>query len=721
MKVGIDMGRMERRQKQQASKRSMWEKFRSNSLFKKLLWIGFSVLLIGLLVLNIFIWTSDVSKLETPVPQPTAIYDQHGEVASKISNSSIEGVTIKQIPKDVIHAVISVEDQRFYKHNGVNYFGIIRALFQNAASGEVVAGGSTITQQLAKNVFLTHERTYTRKVKELVLTKKIERTYTKDEIIERYLNQIYFGEGAWGIQRAAQVYFGKNASELTLSESAMLAGLIKAPSAYSPLKHFEKAVERRDVVLRLMKDEGYIDQTDIDKAMEQEIVLEGRKVDDKYKGKYPYYVDHIIEEAIEKYGLTENEVLSGGLHIYTELNPAIQENLEEVYQNENMFPKGQSDQIVQSGGIFINSSTGGIQALVGGRGDHTFRGFNRATQLVRQPGSTMKPLAVYTPALEQGYEGFDLLEDKPLNINGYQPQNYDKKFRGQVTMYNAVIHSYNVPAVWLLNEMGLKYGINAVERFGIPLHEDDQSLGLALGGMAEGTSPFLMAQAYTTFANNGLMVDAHAIQRIEDANGDLLSKWQKHAKRVTEKEIAQKMTYLLRGVINEGTGTKAKVSGYEIAGKTGTTQLPLQQDGAKDHWFVGFTPEITGAIWLGYDQTDETHFLSSSSGGTTTAIFQKVISMSASELQKKSFELSLIEKKYNQEWSNMKKEEEKKQIEEEKRKKEEEEKKKKAEEKLKKVEKEKEKAQKEKEKQEKKTKKDKNEDEEDENEEDEDE
>ncbi|WP_338452424.1 PBP1A family penicillin-binding protein [Niallia oryzisoli] len=735
------MGRMERRQKQQASKRSMWEKFRSNSLFKKLLWIGLSVMLIGLLVFNIFIWTSDVSKLETPVPQPTTIYDQHGEVASKISNSSIEGVTIKQIPKDVIHAVISVEDQRFYKHNGVNYFGIIRALFQNAASGEVVAGGSTITQQLAKNVFLTHERTYTRKVKELVLTKKIERTYTKDEIIERYLNQIYFGEGAWGIQRAAQVYFGKNASELTLSESAMLAGLIKAPSAYSPLKHFEKAVERRDVVLRLMKDEGYIDQTDIDKAMEQEIVLEGRKIDDKYKGKYPYYVDHIIEEAIEKYGLTENEVLSGGLHIYTELNPVIQNNLEEVYQNENMFPKGQSDQIVQSGGIFINSSTGGIQALVGGRGEHTFRGFNRATQLVRQPGSTMKPLAVYTPALEQGYEAFDMLEDKPLNINGYQPQNYDKKYRGQVTMYNAVIHSYNVPAVWLLDEMGLKYGINAVERFGIPLHEDDQSLGLALGGMAEGTSPLLMAQAYTTFANDGLMVDAHAIQRIEDANGELLSKWQKHAKRVTEKEVAQKMTYLLRGVINEGTGTKAKVSGYEIAGKTGTTQLPSQQDGAKDHWFVGFTPEITGAIWLGYDQTDETHFLSSSSGGTTTAIFQKVISMSASELQEKSFDLSLIEKKYNQEWSNMKKEEEKKRIEEEKRKKEEEEKKKEAEEKLKKVEeekkkeaeeklkkveeekkkeaeeklkkveKEKEKAQKEKEKQEKKDKKEKDEDE----------
>ncbi|WP_071394693.1 transglycosylase domain-containing protein [Bacillus tuaregi] len=706
------MGRMERRQQQKTSKQALWGRLRSSSLLKKILWISLSIMLIGALIYHIFIWTSDVSKLETPVPQPTTIYDQNGNIASKISNSSIEGVNIKSIPINVINAVISVEDQRFYQHHGVNYFGILRAFFQNTASGEVVAGGSTITQQLAKNLFLTHERTYTRKAKELILTKKIERTYSKDEIIERYLNSIYFGEGAWGIQRAAQVYFGKSVSELTLSESAILAGLIKAPSRYSPLKNFEKAIERRDLVLSLMKAEGYIDQTDIDKAMEQELVLEGRKMDDQYKGKYPYYIDYIIEEAIKKYGLTEKEVLSGGLHIYTELNPEIQKNLEEVYQNDSLFPKGQSQQIVQSGGIFIDSSTGGIQALVGGRGEHTFRGFNRASQLVRQPGSTMKPLAVYTPALEQGFEAFDWLEDKPLNIEGYQPKNYDKKFRGEVTMYNAVIQSYNVPAVWLLDKLGLKYGVNAVERFGIPLQEDDQSLSLALGGMSKGTSPLLMAQAYTAFANDGLMVDAHAIQRIEAANGELLSKWQKNAKRVTDQEVAQKMTYMLRGVVKEGTGTKAKVNHYEIAGKTGTTQLPFEKDGAKDYWFVGYTPSLTGAIWLGYDRTDETHYLTAADSGTAMMLFQKVISMSASELSDKSFDLSLIEKTYNQEWSSMKKEEEKKQKEEEKREKEEEERKKKEEKKRKKEEKHKER---------KKEKKDEDEEEEDENEEDADE
>ena len=211
-----------------------------------------------------------------------------------------------------------------------------------------------------------------------------------------------------------------------------------------------------------------------------------------------------------------------------------------------MFPKSQSDQLIQSGAIFINPSTGGINALVGGRGEHTFRGFNHATQLQRQPGSTMKPLAAYTPALEQGYDTFDLLEDQPINIDGYQPQNYDRQFHGQVTMYDAVIHSYNVPPVWILNKIGLQYGVNAVERFGIPLEEKDHNLGLALGGMNKGTSPLQMAQAFSTFPNNGVMIEAHSIQKIVDANGELLGKWDKKETKVTEPNIAQKITYMLK-------------------------------------------------------------------------------------------------------------------------------------------------------------------------------
>ena len=417
---------MEQRQQRKASKQWDWSQFLKKGLVKKLIIAGIITALFGLLVVNIFIWSSDVSKLNKPASLPTIIYDQNGEIASKISNSSIEGVGIKQISQDLVHAVVATEDQRFYKHNGINYFGIMKAFFKNMLSGDIVAGGSTVTQQLAKNAFLTHERTYTRKVKELIITKKIERTYSKDEIMERYLNQIYFGEGAWGIQRAAKTYFGKEASELTISESAMLAGLIKAPSILSPFKNMEKSMERRDLVLSLMEQEGYISAADVKSAKEQPVVLNEEEVEDEYDGKYPYYVDHIIEEAMTKYKLTKNEVLSGGLHIFTELNPTFQKATEEVYQNDNLFPASQNDQLLQSGAIFIDPESGGIQALVGGRGEHTLLGFNRATQLVRQPGSTMKPLAVYTPALEQGYEVFDLLQDSPLNIGGYQPKNFDK-------------------------------------------------------------------------------------------------------------------------------------------------------------------------------------------------------------------------------------------------------------------------------------------------------
>lgn len=632
---------MEKRKEQRSLKK---KSFLAKKAVVKIIAVLLLTVICGLLLINILIWTSDVSKLEKPAPQPTIIYDQDGEIASKLSNSSIEGVSLEDISEDMIHAVIATEDQRFYHHHGVNYFAITKAFVTNLFKGDVVAGGSTITQQLAKNVFLSHERTYTRKMKELILTKKIERSYTKDEILERYLNQIYFGEGAWGIQRAAQTYFGKNASDLTLSESAMLAGLIKAPSSLSPIKHFDQSVKRRNIVLTLMEKEGFITEEELKSAKADQIVLDRRKTEDEYEGNYPYYIDYLIEEAIKKYDLTENEILSGGLHIYTELNPVIQTAAEEVYNSDSLFPESSSDQLIQSGSVFIHPSTGGIQALVGGRGEHTFRGFNHASQLIRQPGSTMKPLAVYTPALEQGYEPFDLLSDQPLTFEGgYQPKNSDHQYRGQTTLFDAVIHSYNIPAVWLLNEIGLEKGIQAVERFGIPLVKEDHSLPLALGGMSKGTSPLLMAQAFATFPNDGVMVEAHSIQKIEDANGEIIAEWQSKATRVTEPEVAQKITYLLNGVVEKGTGKNAKISGIDVAGKTGTTQLPFEiNGGSNDHWFVGYTPELVGAVWLGYDKTDEQHYLLSSSSQTATFLFKEIISASKSEMTETSFDLSLI-------------------------------------------------------------------------------
>ncbi|MBE1554690.1 penicillin-binding protein 2A [Filibacter limicola] len=638
------MGRMERRKKQTRLSR-IKEWFKSIKLINRLLVVFIGIILFGLLVFTILISFSDVSKLDIVEPRPTYIYDINGEVASKVSNSKIEGVSLDQIPTELIEAFVATEDQHFYKHNGINYFGITKAFMQNLVKGKVVSGGSTITQQLSKNVFLTTERTYTRKFKELIFTKKIERKYSKDEIMERYLNQIYFGEGAWGIQRAAQVYFGKDVSELTLNESATLAGLVKAPSNLSPYKSMKKAVERRNIVLSLMKSEGYINQKDFEKTIDQPIVLTDKETMD-YKGKYPYYVDYLIEEAINKYGLTENEVLSGGLHIYTELNPVIQDATEEVYQNENNFPVSKPDQLIQSGSVFLNPKTGGISALVGGRGDYTYKRFNNATNLVRQPGSALKPLAVYTSALERGYDFDDMLVDEPINIDGYQPQNIDKRYRGQVTLYDALINSYNIPPVWLLNKMGIEVGFSTVERFGIPLEKEDHNLGLALGGLHQGTSPLLMAQAFSAFSNDGIMMQAHAISEIKDSEGKIVGRWSEKSARVTEPEVAQKMTYMLKGVVDNGTARNAHISGIDVAGKTGTTQLPFPGvAGSKDHWFVGYTPNIVGAIWLGYDKTDQDHYLTATSGVTVTTIFQQIVTKSMSELPNKEFDLSLVEKK----------------------------------------------------------------------------
>ncbi|GKV68895.1 peptidase [Sporosarcina sp. NCCP-2716] len=622
--------------------------------------------LCAVLVLNLFIAFSDVSELDKPAPRSTVIYDPDGNVIRKVSNSKIEGVSIDQIPKSLLNAVVAVEDQRFYKHGGINYLRMGRALAENALKGKILSGGSTITQQLAKNVFLTQDRTYSRKLKELILAKKIERTFSKEEILERYLNYIYFGDGAWGVQRAAQTYFGKDVSELTLSESATLAGLLKAPSNLSPRKNLDKSVARRNLVLSLMLKEQFINQAEYDEAIAQKLVLSESTVPHGEMN-YPYYIDRVVDEAVTRYGLEKDEVLSGGLHITTAINPVVQDALEDVYADDENFPQSPKDQLLQSASVFVDPKTGGILGLIGGRGEYTQGRFNNATDLLRQPGSALKPLAVYTPALEDGYHMSDLLTDEPIDIGGYAPTNIDQQYRGHVTLYNALVNSYNVPPVWLLDQIGIQAGVDAVERFGIPLTKNDRVLGLALGGLDKGTSPLRMAQAFSAFANGGVMQEAHAITEIKDADGNVLGTWHGESVKVTEPEVAEQMTYMLRGAVEEGTGHNARISGMDVAGKTGTTQLPIDGvTGSKDHWFVGYTPDIAGAVWLGYDKTDADHYLTSTSSATAPPIFAKVVSRSASELSAKEFELSLIDddikdlKKQEKKTKKEKKKEEKK-------------------------------------------------------------
>lgn len=588
---------------------------------------------IALLVLIVSLWIStlDISKLNNPMSSPTFILDKNGKKVSQLSSTKSEPVPISKIPKQLLDAIVAVEDQRFFEHAGVDLRSIGRALVTNAKSGSS-QGASTITQQLAKNLFLSSDQTLSRKLKEAAYALKIDLKHNKEEILELYLNNIYMGEGQWGVQAASKVYFGKNVEELNLEESAMLAALPKAPSHYSPVRHMDAALERRNLVLSLMKDQEYITLEEFNEAESKPIVLkigEGEQL----KGQYASYVDHVLEEAEELYGYTEDELLSDGLLIYTELDPIVQEAAERVYSDPKFFPTSQDDQLIQSGTAILDHKNGGIRALIGYRGKGVFRGFNHATQLKRQPGSSFKPLIVYGPALEQGYTPNSKLYDGDLDINGYRPVDWDHQTRGEVTMSEAISQSWNIPAVWLLNEIGIDTGLDFARKAGIPLTKEDRTLGVALGGLSSGVSPLQMAQGFQTFSNLGVMFKAHAIIKITSRDGKVLNQAQLTPVQVTSAINAYTMTLLLENVVNVGVGKNAKLD-RPTAGKTGTTELPdtkefanIDSKGVKDAWFVGYTPELTAAVWVGYDITDSEHYLTTSGGRVPSVIFREILTL----------------------------------------------------------------------------------------------
>ncbi|WP_423409577.1 transglycosylase domain-containing protein [Heyndrickxia sp. MSNUG] len=594
---------------------------------------------------HVFSEGADISALNDDLAQPTIIYDANGEVASKISALKNEGVKIEEVPDHVKNAVVAIEDHRFYEHDGVDLVGISRAFVKNIKAGSVVEGGSTITQQLTKNALLSTEKTYKRKLEEFFLAREIEKQYSKDEIMQMYLNRIYFGNGSWGIKRAAMGYFGKDVKELSISEAATIAGLIKAPSSLDPYKNYDKAMERRDVVLQMMKTNGFITDKEYKKAVAEKVVL-NEDGGDPLRGQYPYYLDHVIDEAISKYGLTQEDILTGGLQIYTELDVTMQSAVEATYAKDEIFPKGTDNQIVQSGAALIDPKSGGIRALVGGRGEHVFRGYNRATQLKAQPGSAMKPLAVYAPAIEEGWDVTDMLKDEELDLQDYKPENYNGEYKGEVPMYEALKDSLNVPAVWLLNEIGIVNGMKSVNKFGIKLDpQKDRQLGLALGGLNTGVSPVDMADAYSAFANSGERHEAHAITKITDKEGNTIAEWKGKKSQAISKETAQKMTTMLLGVVEEGTGKGAKIPGRELAGKTGSTQVPIEGiDGTKDQWFVGYTPQLVGAVWVGYDKTDKNHYLTTTSSEGAALVFKDFMSEALKDTKAVSFNVPDISK-----------------------------------------------------------------------------
>ncbi|OUM90323.1 MAG: hypothetical protein BAA01_15850 [Bacillus thermozeamaize] len=569
----------------------------------------------------------DETKL-TQMSQTSTVYDADGqEIASLYVENRKLIEDFDKVPDYVRDAFIATEDRRFYKHFGVDPIGILRALVVNLQAGRTVEGGSTITQQLAKLTYLTHDRTLSRKIKEAIIAVNLERKFSKDEILEMYLNQVYFGHGAYGIETASQLYFGKSVTELTLGEAALLAGLPKAPNDYSPFNDLQKAMERRKVILKLMEEQQYITAEERQMAEREEIRLAERP---KRKTFAQAYLDYLVKEAEKKYGFTEAELYRGGYKIYTNLNRQAQEAIEAVFADDQYFPKSADDQKIESGMVILDHQTGGILAMAGGR-DYVPKGLNWATQRDRQPGSSFKPIAVYGPALEEGWSPYDLLVDKKITYKEYgnwTPTNPGGRYRGQVTMMTAVTDSINASAAWLLNEIGVEKGYEFATRLGVPMAEQDRhNLAISLGGLTHGVSPLDMAQAYTAFGNNGKMMRAYAIQKITTQDDRLIVQAEPNGETVMSPQSAYYMTRMLENVVKEGTGKNARMD-RAVAGKTGTVALDpkvFKVNGNKDAWFVGYTPEWTAAVWMGYPKTDEKHYLKFSGGSYPAKLFKEVM------------------------------------------------------------------------------------------------
>lgn len=553
---------------------------------------------------------SDLPEVANVKPAASSqIYDVHGNLITTVhATENRLPVKLSQVPKDLQNAFIATEDNRFYSHHGVDPIGIMRAIWVNIAHDGVAEGGSTITQQLARNAFLTQDRTLKRKIMEAMLAIRIEQYYTKQEILEMYLNQIYFGQGAYGVQAAAHVYFGKNVQDLDLAQSAMLAGLPQSPNYYSPLTNYKAGKARQAVVLGQMVKYDYIDQATADKAKDEDLGLREKSEAAHSDNNASYFIDYVISEIAEKYG--DDAVYKDGLKIYTTIDMKAQDAAVQAMHNlPNFYTDDKGLTQPQGALIAINPHNGYIVAMVGGRGDDSF---NRAVLAERQPGSAFKPF-VYLAAIQDGMTPGTVMDDKKIEFNGWSPKNYEGTYSGQMTLSYALQHSVNTVAVQLADAVGMRKVLNLASSLGITTLDDskDNNLAAALGGLTNGVKPIDMAVAYGTLANGGVKVKPVAITKIVDRNGQVVEENSTEEQRVVDPKYAYVITNMLESVMSGGTGGGASI-GRPAAGKTGTT------DDSKDAWFVGYTPDLVAAVWMGDDYGIET--LDGITGGTVPAV-----------------------------------------------------------------------------------------------------
>jgi penicillin-binding protein 1A len=528
----------------------------------------------------------------------TRIYSADKVLLAELFVEKREPVPLKTIPRYLTAALVATEDRKFYKHSGVDLKGIARAVYKDIKAGEFVEGASTITQQLAKTLFLTPRKTLVRKIKEAILAFQLERRYTKDEILELYLNQVYFGSGAYGVESAAKIFFGKSVKDLNLSECALVAGMPKSPSRYSPLVNPDLAIKRRNTVLRQMRDTAIISDTVYHQAKNEALGTDNRR---SGPSQAPYFVEYVkstLEDA-----LGSSRLYKRGLSVYTTLDFRLQQAAEKALTDglasltHRMQEAQLNDVDSQAAMISLDLTTGGILAMVGGK-DFSASHFNRATMALRQPGSAFKPF-VYAYAIEQGFAQNKKILDAPVVYKGAQdgqdwkPQNFSMEYKGEMTLRHALAVSQNIPAVRLLQTLGPLSVAQFAHQLGIRSHLAS-NLSLALG-TSEVTLKDLTA-AYAVFPNKGQRIQPYGILEVVDRQGRVIWRTKPQKRQVMSRSTAAIVTNMLEGVIKEGTGKRAQVLGKAVAGKTGTTNE------YKDALFVGFSPRIIAGVWVGQDQ-----------------------------------------------------------------------------------------------------------------------
>lgn len=563
---------------------------------------------------------------EPPDPKvSTIIYDCNGEEITRLFQENRIEISFDRIPQALKDAIIAVEDNDFYAHRGINFKAIIRALWVDLLNQSFKEGASTITQQLAKNALLSHKKTLTRKLKEALIAINMERTLTKDEILERYLNYIYFGHGKYGVEAASQLYFDKHVWELKLHQIALLAGVVRSPEYYSPYKNPEEALARRNTVLNRMVKNGYLTTGEAEKAknMPLDVVpLQGNK------RRAAYFVDHITQELIQKYNFDEETLFTQGFKVYTTLDMKIQNAAEQALAN---VPVGAPDEKnvtqPQVALVALDPTNGHIKAMIGGR-DFQNTQLNRATKAYRQPGSAIKPF-VYTTAIDSGdYTPATVLIDEPVEYpdgkdeNGqdkfWTPRNYDEIYRGPVRLRQAIENSINTIAVKLVEQLGPSRIVKTAQKMGLKnlvttgKINDLGFSSLALGGLTKGVTPLELAAAYTPLANRGIYSEPISILKVIDDEGHVIIENIPHREVVLRETTAYLMTDLLKGVIERGTGRRAQL-GRPAAGKTGTTSEYTNA------WFVGYTPDLLASVWIGNDSQAKPLVINGVKIGSSTA------------------------------------------------------------------------------------------------------